>query len=447
MGSAKQHFSFDEAGVMARNNLNSVLTERRVSTEDNSVSIVGGPRGQPAMSSVSNISQVQPATADTSSKTEAAPEARTRDTSDAPVGTEAAKPSSRRKTIFMGVGVLALLAAGYYGYSYFTVGRFLISTDDAYVGAYMSIISPKVSAFVKEVPVVDNQEVKTGQVLVNLDDGDYRLALEQAQSKLATQMAVIKTFEAQIRSAEATAAQARAQLDAAKANVIKTQADFERTDALTAKDYASKSSLDAAIAARDSATATVKANNAGILSADANVALLHAQRDQAEKTAKELQVAVDQAKRDLSFTTIYAPFDGVIGNRGGVQAGDYVTPGKRLMAVVPLDKVFVDANYKETQLPPIVAGQKATVWVDALDGEALKGTVESVSPASGSQFSLLPPENATGNFTKIVQRVPVRIAIPASEAKGRLRPGLSVVVSVDTRGVPQDTAREKTAQK
>jgi membrane fusion protein (multidrug efflux system) len=355
------------------------------------------------------------------------------------------KPSSRRKIVLMGIGALALLGASYYGYTYFTVGRFLVSTDDAYVGAYMSIIAPKVSAFVTEVPVVDNEAVKAGQVLVHLDEGDFRLALDQAQSKLATQMAVIKTFEAQIKAAEANAAQARAQLDAAKANVVKTQADFERTDALTAKDYASKSALDAAIAARDSATATVKANEAAILSADANVALLHAQRDQAQKTAKELQVAVDQAKRDLSFTTISAPFDGVIGNRGGVQVGDYVTPGKRLMAVVPLDKVFVDANYKETQLPPIAAGQKATVWVDALNGEALKGTVESVSPASGSQFSLLPPENATGNFTKIVQRVPVRIAIPASEAKGKLRPGLSVVVSVDTR-THADAPPEKTAK-
>jgi membrane fusion protein, multidrug efflux system len=191
----------------------------------------------------------------------------------------------------------------------------------------------------------------------------------------------------------------------------------------------------------------VKANEAAIQSADANIALLHAQRDQANKTAKELQVAVDQAKRDLSFTTIRAPFNGVVGNRGGVQAGDYVTPGKRLMAVVPLDKVFVDANYKETQLPPIVPGQTATVKVDALDGEVLTGTVESVSPASGSQFSLLPPENATGNFTKIVQRVPVRIAIPLSEADGRLRPGLSVVVSVDTRTTPESAKTAKTAEK
>ncbi len=428
---------------MGRNNLNSVLTVPPGAADEFEPASNNGERGRPAMSSVRNISQVQPATAETTPKSEspafeptAAPATARERSAEAPANGATTKKGSRRKPVLMGVGAVALIAVAYFAYNYITVGRFMISTDDAYVDAYMSIISPKVSAIVADVPVIDNQSVKQGQVLVHLDEGDYRLALEQTQSKLATQMAVIKTFGAQIRSAEATAAQARAQLDAAKANVVKTQADFERTDALTAKDYASKSSLDAAIAARDSAAAQVKANDAGIQSADANVALLHAQRDQAEKVAKELQVAVNQAQRDLSFTTIRAPFDGVIGNRGGVQVGDYVTPGKRLMAVVPLDKIFVDANYKETQLPPIIAGQTATVTVDALDGEALKGTVESVSPASGSQFSLLPPENATGNFTKIVQRVPVRIAIPASEAKGRLRPGLSVVVSIDTRTAP-----------
>jgi membrane fusion protein, multidrug efflux system len=366
--------------------------------------------------------------------------ARTRD-AEAKTDTAAAKPKSRRKTVLMTLGALALIGAVSFGYYYFTVGRFFISTDDAYVGAYMSIISPKVSAIVESVPVVDNQHVAQGETLVQLDPGDYRLALEQAQSKLATQLAAITTYDAQIKAAEASAEQARAQLMSAKANVVKADADYNRTSALTAKDYSSKAALDTAIATRDSGYAQVKANEAGIQSAEANVHMLQAQREQAKKVATELRVAVSQAERDLSFTTIRAPFDGVIGNRG-VQAGDYVTPGKRLMAVVPLDKVFVDANYKETQLPPIQVGQTASVSVDSLNGEALKGTVESLSPASGSRFSLLPPENATGNFTKIVQRVPVRIAIPASEAKGRLRPGLSVVVSVDTRTTPQEPAKQ-----
>jgi membrane fusion protein, multidrug efflux system len=360
---------------------------------------------------------------------------------EAKTDTAAAKPKSRRKTVFMTLGAVALIGAVSFGYYYFTVGRFFVSTDDAYVGAYMSIISPKVSAIVESVPVVDNQHVAQGETLAQLDAGDYRLALEQAQSKLATQLAAIATYDAQIKAAEASAEQARAQLMSAKANVVKADADYNRTSVLTAKDYSSKAALDTAVATRDSAYAQMKANDAGIQSAVANVHMLEAQREQAKKVAAELRVAVSQAERDLSFTTIRAPFDGVIGNRG-VQAGDYVTPGKRLMAVVPLDKVFVDANYKETQLPPIKVGQTVSVSVDSLNGEALKGTVESLSPASGSRFSLLPPENATGNFTKIVQRVPVRIAIPASEAKGRLRPGLSVVVSVDTRTTPEEPAKQ-----
>ncbi|MBS0234571.1 MAG: HlyD family secretion protein [Proteobacteria bacterium] len=438
---------------MGRNSLNGVLAIRSDERVEDSPATETDRRERQTITGVTKISQVQPAKADTTPKAEppgaqpiAEPATARERRTEAPAKNETSGSGSRRKPILIGVGALALLAGGYFAYDYITVGRFMVSTDDAYVGAYMSVISPKVSAIVTEVPVVDNQSVKEGQVLVHLDEGDYRLALDQAQSKLATQMAVITTFDAQIKSAEANAAQERAQLEAAKANVIKAKADYERTQALTAKDYATQAALDAAVAARDSAIAQVKAYEAAIQAADANVALLHAQRTQAEKTAKELQVAVDQAKRDLSFTTIRAPFDGVVGNRGGVQVGDYVTPGKRLMAVVPLDKVFVDANYKETQLPPIVAGQTAMVSVDALDGKALKGTVESVSPASGSQFSLLPPENATGNFTKIVQRVPVRIAIPASEAKGQLRPGLSVVVSIDTRTTPSTGKHEQTAK-
>lgn len=357
------------------------------------------------------------------------------------VSKDVSKPASRKKPIFIGIGALALMAGLWAGYHYITVGRFIVSTDDAYVGVHMSMVSPKVSAYVADVPVADNQFVKGGDVLVRLDDGDYRLALDQAKSKLATQNAAIATFDAQIKAAEAAAAQARAQIDASKANVIKTEADFSRTNALTAKDYATKASLDAAIAARDSARAQVKANEAAIQSADANIALLHAQREQATQVAKELQVAVEQAARDLSFTVIRAPFDGIVGNKN-VQVGDYVTPAKRLAAIIPLDKVYVDANLKETQLGPIVVGQEADVEVDALGGTVLKGKVVSVAPASGSQFSLLPPENATGNFTKIVQRVPVRIEVPASEAKGRLRPGLSVVVDIDTRTTPKTAEQQ-----
>ena len=174
------------------------------------------------------------------------------------------KPRSRAKPILAGLGALAFLGAVWFAYDYITVGRFIVSTDDAYVGADMAIIAPKIPANVAEVPIVDNQAVKEGDVLLRLDDGDYRLAVDQAKAKLATQTAAITTFDAQIKAAEATAAQAKAQLDSAKATVLKTEADYTRTSALAARDYSTKASLDAAIAARDSARAQVKANEAAI---------------------------------------------------------------------------------------------------------------------------------------------------------------------------------------
>ena len=345
----------------------------------------------------------------------------------------------RKKLILGALGAVAFVAAAWFAYDYITVGRFIVSTDDAYVGADMAIMSPKIPANVAEVPIVENQFVKEGDVLVRLDDGDYKLALDQATAKLATQNAAVATFDAQIRAAQANETQMRAQLDATNANVAKTEADYLRTKPLADRDYTSKATLDAAIAARDMARAQAKAGEAAIESAEANIALLRSQRQEAEQVTKELEVAVAKAKRDLSFTVIRAPFDGVIGNRS-VQIGDYVTAGKRLLAMVPLDKVYVDANVKETQLAGIKIGDTAELSVDALGGPPIKGVVEGIAPASGSQFSLLPPENATGNFTKIVQRVPIRIAVPAAEAKGSLRPGLSVVVDIDTRTAPKDAA-------
>ncbi len=352
-----------------------------------------------------------------------------------------AAPKRGKKALLFGAAIAALAAASWYGYDYWTVGRFFVSTDDAYVGADMSMISPKIAANVASVPVVENQLVKAGDTIVQLDDGDYKLAVDQAAAKLSTQRTSLDTFDAQIRAAEAAAAQARAQLDSAKATLTRTEADFSRTETLAQRDISSKSSLDAARASRDSAKAQVAAQNASILSAEANVGVLNAQKAEAERVVKELQVTLAKAERDLSFTAIRAPFDGVIGNKS-VQVGDYVTPGKRIAAVVPLDKIYIDANLKETQLAHVAPGEHVKIRVDALGSQSIEGTVESIAPASGSQFSLLPPENATGNFTKIVQRVPVRIAIAAGEARGKLRPGLSVNVDIDTRTVPSSPQKQ-----
>ena len=213
-----------------------------------------------------------------------------------------------------------------------------------------------------------------------------------------------------------------------------------RQQALAAKDYASRQALEQAQAARDQAAASVAGAAAGVDAAKTNADVLKAQQNEAAQTLKQLQTALARAERDLSFTVIRAPFDGVMGNRA-VEAGDYVQGGQRLANLVPLGAVYIDANFKETQLDRLKPGQKAELSVDALPDRTIAGTVVSVAPASGSVFSLLPPDNATGNFTKIVQRVPVRIEVPVTVAEQELlRPGMSVVVSVNTKAQPNEAA-------
>ena len=266
-----------------------------------------------------------------------------------------------------------------------------------------------------------------------LDDGDFKLALDAAEARLATQAATVARIDQQIAAARIGIDQAKAQLDAAVADKVRAEADFARAQQLFTRDVGAKATLDKATADRDR-TKAMEANAQGALSAaEVNVKVLQAQRQEAARAADELKVARDRAKRDLDFTVIRAPFAGVVANKS-VQAGDYVSPGKRLMALVPVEAVFIDANFKETQIKRIRPGATAHIAVDAYPDRDILGTVESLAPGSGAVFSLLPPENATGNFTKIVQRVPVRIKVPADIAsEGKLRPGLSVVVEIDTR--------------
>ncbi|MFG1372669.1 HlyD family secretion protein [Xanthobacter oligotrophicus] len=332
-------------------------------------------------------------------------------------------------------GLLAALVAGggWYGTHWWQVGRFEVSTDDAYVAADTSILAAKVGGYVKSVDVVANQWVKAGDVIARIDDGDYTLALRAAQDKIATQEAALSRFDEQEKAAEAAVAQARAQLVATQADLQRTQLEFDRQNKLANSHFASQSVLDNARADRDKAQANVAAGQAAVASAEAAVAVLKAQRTEASRVLDQYRTARDQAQRDLDFTVVRAPIDGVVGNRA-VQVGQLVQAGTRLAAVVPLAGVYVDANFKETQLGRLHQGQRVRVWVDAYPDRDFVGTVMSVSPASGSVFSLLPPENATGNFTKIVQRVPVRIGFDAGALEGRnLRPGMSVTAVVDTR--------------
>jgi len=343
--------------------------------------------------------------------------------------------------VAMLAAVLAALGAGgYFGTYWWTTGRFLVSTDDAYVGAYTTTLAAKISGYVASVAVSDNAQVRAGEVIATIDDGDYQLAVESARDKVATQRSTIARIGRQIAAQLAAVDQARAQLASARAGSTRMQLELDRQQALATRDFASRQTLEQALANRDQAVAGVQSADAALQSAEANVDVLKGQQDEAARTLKELETALAKAERDLSFAVVRAPFDGVIGNRA-VQVGDYVQPGQRLASLVPLDAVYVDANFKETQLARLHPGQSVAITVDAVPDRSFTGLVESFAPASGSVFSLLPPDNATGNFTKIVQRVPVRVRLPAAVAQeGMLRPGMSVVVSVDTRAAGAATA-------
>ena len=344
---------------------------------------------------------------------------------------------SGRGRLVLGVIVVAALAgAAHFGYDWWTNGRFMVSTDDAYIGGDINYIAPKVTGYVKSVNVKANQFVKAGDALVTLDDGDYKIALEQAKAALATQQLALKSIDAQRLVAVASKEQADAKLKAAQAALHGAQLAQERSSKLQSKDFASASALDNANVALEQAQADVGASNAAIQSAVANIAAIDAQHAQSESTIKSLQLAVDKAERDEGFTVLRAQFDGIVGNMS-VQEGDLVTPGMRLAAVVPSDALYIDANFKETQIADIHPGQTVGIHVDALGDMEIQGKVLSISPASGAVFSLLPAENATGNFTKITQRLPVRISIPKDALDThRLMAGLSVVVDVDTRTTP-----------
>jgi membrane fusion protein (multidrug efflux system) len=340
---------------------------------------------------------------------------------------------SRRTIVLVAAALAALIAGSWYGHYYWTAGRYLVATDDAYVGAKNTTLSAKVSGYVSFVMVEDNAQVHTGDVIAKIDDGDYQLAVEAARGKVMTQRATVERIGKQVTAQGAAIDQARAQLASSEAGATRADLELARQQSLASRDFASKQALETAQANRLQTAAAVKGAQAAVEAAEANVDVLKAQQEEAARTLKELETALTKAERDLSFTVIKAPMDGVIGNRA-MQVGDYVQPGQRLLSLVPLDAVYVDANFKETQLGRLRPGQPVTIAVDALGGNKIDGTVVSVAPASGSVFSLLPPDNATGNFTKIVQRVPVRIEVPVSVIeRGVLRPGMSVVATVDTK--------------
>ena len=361
---------------------------------------------------------------------------------------EIASTSRRRKRILGGAGALLLLAGAGLGYQYTTVWAHQETTDNAYVRADITPVAAKVEGYVARLAVSDNQRVKAGEVLMVIEAADYQARVAKAEADLANARASLQTAVAGRRSAGAelgaqtgVIGQASANVASAEATATRAAADEARFSELAARGWTTRARLDQARAEAKAARAGVIAARAavsaqqgqagalaaGTARADAGIAAARAQVQAAE-------AALQTAKLDLQRTIIRAPVDGVVGNRA-VREGQLVRPGQALLAIVPMTESYVVANFKETQLEKMKVGQPVELEVDAYPGLTVHGRVDSLSPASGAQFALIPTDSATGNFTKIVQRVPVKIAVEKDGLAAQLlRPGLSVEVTVDTSG-------------
>jgi membrane fusion protein (multidrug efflux system) len=355
-----------------------------------------------------------------------------RDTSVAPVRRRA-RLSPKRLAIVAFVAA-AGAAGAWQGHGWWTTGRFFETTDDAYVGGDVTPIAPHVAGFVEAILVGDNDHVRAGQVLVRLDRRDAAAALDKARAVVEARVAAVANLHAQVTLQQSTIAQAEADLEARTARAAFAHIDHERYAALAGSNYGSRQDAQRAEAANAEAHAALVAATAALAAARQQLKVLDTRVSEAE--AEIAQARADRAKASLEmdYTEVHAPVDGYVANRAA-RVGAYVSPGAYLISVVPDGGLWIDANFKEDQLARIAPGQPATITTDIAPGVILHGQVASLAHGTGAVFSVIPPENATGNFTKIVQRVPVRITLDASEAEtlGRLRPGLSTLASVDTR--------------
>ena len=334
-----------------------------------------------------------------------------------------------------GAALIALVTAGCVeGARYWRVGQFIESTDDAYVQADSTIVAPKVSGYISKLLVDDNQPVKAGQLLARIDDRDYRTALDIAKANVTTATAAIAKLDAQITAQGSLIREADADVAAANVSLSLSQRNADRLRRTMQAGYSSAQQADDASADTEEKAADLQRLQAAALDVRQQVDVLSAQRQLAQAQLARAVGTERQAELNLSYTNIVAPIDGTVGART-VRLGVYVQAGTQLMAVVPLQQAYVIANFKETQLTDVLPGQSALVHVDTFPGNGIRGHVESLAPASGLEFSLLPPDNATGNFTKIVQRIPVKIVFPAPNALAgeELRPGMSVEVAIDTK--------------
>ena len=350
-----------------------------------------------------------------------------------PGGLVHASPRKVLKRTALGLALVAGFAvAAEAGHDYWKVGRFLQSTTNAYIRADYTVVSPKITGHITEVLVQDNEPVTASHVVARVDDRDFKVALAQATADVASDDAELTNLDAQIDQQQSAIEQEKAEIAVGKASLSYAEADNIRYGNLKKSGYGTVQRAEKAQAAMRQKTALLQKSRAGLLMAQRKLDILASERAKAQAQRDRSLAAVRQAELNLSYTSITAAVAGVVGARS-LRVGQYVQAGTPLMAVVPLDAVYIVANYKETQLTHVLAGQPVEIEVDSFPGVTLKGHVDSVSPASGLEFALLPADNATGNFTKIVQRVPVKIVLDDKALAGRLRPGMSVEATVDTR--------------
>jgi len=345
--------------------------------------------------------------------------------------TTAATPRrSKRLLLILAVIVLLVVALSYAAH-WWNLGRYLQSTDDAYVGGDITVINGKVPGYIGQVAVQDNQKVKAGDLLIKLDDRDYQAALQQAQGAVVAQQATLVNLQATRRLQDAVILSAQAAVSSAEAEAQRASADSQRYKSLSGSQAISVQSWQQADATNKQAQASVQKNRADVLTAQRQVAVIDAQVQQAQGSLTQALANLRMAELNLSYTELRAPVDGYVGNRSA-QLGAFAPAGSQLLVIVPAQGLWVDANFKESQLAHMKLGQAVQVEADVLPGHIFHGQVGSIAPATGSEFSVIPSENATGNFTKIVQRVPVRVLLDSKDSNLHLlRPGLSVVAEVN----------------
>ncbi|HJS84019.1 MAG TPA: HlyD family secretion protein [Acetobacteraceae bacterium] len=338
-----------------------------------------------------------------------------------------------RQLALAALGLGALMAVGYYGYDWWIAGRFTETTNDAYVGGDVTPIAPHVAGFVRQILVADNQRVEAGQTLIRLDPRDFQAALNHAEAVLDAQEAALASAQARRVQQQSVIDGVMADLTARQAQAAFAAAETRRYSALVLTAAGSRQNAEKALAEDRAARAAVIAAQAALRAAKQQLAVLDTELAQAKANVGQASAGARTARLNLGYTDIAAPVAGYVGDRSA-QVGAYVAAGTNLLSVVPASGLWIDANFKEDQIARMRPGDAARIVADVLPGRTLHGHVESLAPATGAVFSVIPPQNATGNFTKIVQRVPVRVGLDGDAAElGLLRPGLSTTVSVNVR--------------